>query len=212
MKNGFRGTLAAVLTVILLCFTVLPASAAEAAAPASVQTEQTSALFGFADALPSADNYLPDAVGRKRVTAVTRLSDEEVEAISGRLAEHSRVYLVELRDGHYTYYVTVDFRDDDAVYFSKIAVMRTTSHKLYERTLDLAAQDKPQGDPLLMSYTHIVGELSLHYIIYRVTDALGGEKLPGVLGKLYRQSAVADLNVDEGRMAAAIRLAGRLLG
>ena len=39
-----------------------------------------------------------------------------------------------------------------------------------------------------------------------------GEKLPGALGKLYRQSVVADLNVDEGRMAAAIRLAGRLLG
>ena len=212
MKNGFRGMLAAVLTVILLCFTVLPASAAETAAPASVQTEQTSALFGFADALPSPDNFLPDAVGQKRVTAVMRLSPEEVEAISGRLAEHADVYLVELRDGHYTYYMTVDFRDDDSVYFARLPVMRATSHKLYARSEEMAAQDKPAGEPLLMSYTHIVGELSLHYFLYRVTGALGGEKLPGALGKIYRQSAVADLNVDEGRMAAAIRLAGLLLG
>ena len=212
MRNGFRASLAAILTAILLTFAVLPASAAETAAPAAAQTEQTSALFGFADALPSPDNFLPDAVSQKRVTAVTRLSDDEVEEISGRLADHSRIYLVELQDGHYTYYMTVDFRDDDAVYFSKIAVMRATSHKLYDRSVEMAKRDKPAGEPLLMSYTHIIGELGLHYAGYRVMDALGGEKLPGLLGKVYRSCVVADLNVDEGRMAAAIRLAGRLLG
>ncbi len=208
MKNGFRGFLAAVLTAVLLCFTALPASAAETA----VQTEQASTLWERGNALPSADNFLPSAVGKKRVTAIMRLSDEDVEAISGRLADHSRIYLVELQDGRYTYYMAVDFRDDDAVYLSKLAVMRATSHKLYTRSEEMAAQDKPDGQPLLMSYTHIIGALSLHYLGYRVTDALGGEKLPGLLGKVYRSSVVADLNVDEGRMAAAIRLLGRMLG
>lgn len=212
MRNGIRASLAAILTAILLCFAAIPASAAEASAPAAVLTQQTSPLSGYAYALPSPDNFLPSAVSQKRVTAVMRLSDEDVEAISDRLADHSRIYLVELQDGHYTYYMAVDFRDDDAVYFSKLAVMRATSHKLYERSEKMAAKDKPAGEPLLMSYRHIIGELGLHYMCYRVTDALGGEKLPGLLGKVYRSSVVADLNVNEGRMAAAIRLAGLLLG
>ena len=204
MKNSLRGLLAAVLTTILLCFTAVPASAAQAE-PASVLSQITSTL-------PSADIFLPDAVSQKRITAVTRLSDEEVEAISGRLADGADVYLVELQDGHYTYYMAVDFRDDDAVYFSRLAVMRATSHKLYARSEEMAAQDHPQGEPLLMSYSHILGELSLHYMGYRVTDALGGEKLPGALGKIYRQSTVADLNVDEGRMVFLIRILGQMLG
>ena len=211
MKSGFKRSLAAILTALLLCVTTLSASAAELTT-ADVQNEQTVTTSAFADMLPSADNFLPDAVGQKRVTAVTRLSDEDVETISGRLAKNSRVYLVELQYGHYTYYMAVDFRDDDAVYFSKLAVMRATSHKLYDRSVEMAERDKPKGQPLLMSYSHIIGELSLHYVVYRVTDAFGGEKLPGLMGKLYRNSVVADLNVDEGRMAAAIRLVGKMLG
>ena len=45
-----------------------------------------------------------------------------------------------------------------------------------------------------------------------MTDSFGGEKLPGALGKLYRMSVVADLNIDEGRLAAAIQVAGKILG
>ena len=204
MKMRMRGLLAAMLTVLTLSVTALPASAA-------VQT-QDSAVSQQARTPVSADNFLPDSVAKKRVTAITRLSDEQVEEISGRLAEHSNVYLVELQDGYYTYYMTVDFRDDDAVYFSKLAVMRATSHKLHDRSVAMAAEDKPAGEPLLMSYPHILGELSLHYIGYRFTDALGGEKLPGLLGKVYRSCIVADLNVDEGRLAAMIRILGRILG
>ena len=75
----------------------------------------------------------------------------------------------------------------------------------------MAAADDGKPEPVLMSYSHIIGELSLHYVTYRVTDALGGAKLPGLLGRLYRKCVVADLNIDESRMAAAIRLAGNLL-
>ena len=71
-------------------------------------------------------------------------------------------------------------------------------------------EDEPK--PVLMSYSHIVGELSLHYMGYRLTSALGGENLPGLLGKVYRSCAVADLNIDEGRMAFLIPILGQLLG
>lgn len=208
MKNRVRGSLAAILTAVMLCFAVIPASAAQAPA---VPATSASVLRESEHSLLSADNFLPDAVAQKRVTAIMRLSDEEVEAISGRLAEHSRVYLVELQDGRYTYYMAVDFRDDDAVYFSRLAVMRATSHKLYERSEAMAAK-QTDLDPVLMTYTHIIGELSLHYVVYRVTDAIGGENLSGLLGKLYRNSAVADLNIDEGRMAFLIPIIGQILG
>ncbi len=213
MKKGLRVILALMLTAVVLCMTAISASAAEQTADNDAQNEQTSVLLSdLAQTLPSVDNYLPKAVSQKRITAITHLTDEEVEEISGRLAEHSDVYLVELQDGRYTYYMTVDFRDDDAVYFSKLAVMRATSHKLYARSEEIAAEDKPEGEPLLMNYQHIFGELGLHYMGYRIIGAFGGEKLPGLLGKVYRKCAVADLNVDEGRMAAAIRLIGNLLG
>ena len=175
MKNGLRGSLAAILTALLLCFTVLPASAAE---ETSASTVQSTVVSVFADALPSTDNFLPDAVAQKRVTSVTRLSDDEVEAISDRLSEKANIYLVELKDGSRTYYMAIDLRDDDAVYFSKLVVLRATSRKLYARSEALASllEDEPQ--PILMSYSHIVGELSLHYVCYRLTSLLGGENLP----------------------------------
>ena len=203
------------LTAILLCFTVVPASAAAqtTAAETVVQAAPGSVTMpGTGNSLISSQLFAPNALAKARVTAVTRLTDEEVEEISGRLAEHSRVYLVELQDGRRTYYMTVDFRDDDAVYFSKLVVMRATCHKLYQRSEEMAAQEEGEPKPVLMSYTHIFGELSLHYFIFRVIDSLGGEKLPGVLGQIYRKCVVADLNIDESRIATAIRLVGQLLG
>lgn len=208
MKNTIRVRLAAVLTAIVLCFTVLPMSAAahaqETTAVRQTQTAASQRLFST--------NLLPDAIGKKRVTAITRLTDEQVEEISGRIAQNADVYLVELRDGRRTYYMTVDLRTDDAVYLSKLVVMRETSYKLYARSEEMASQLEDEPEPILMSYPHIIGELSLHYLGYRITDALGGEKLPGRLGVLYQKCAVADLNIDEGRLAAAIRLAGQLFG
>ena len=210
MKNGLRGILAAALTALLLCFTALPASAAQQA-PSQPESAVTAALPGSGNEWISAQLALPDSVSAKRVTAVTRLTKEQVEEISDRLAQHSNIYLVQLQDGRRTYYMAVDFRDDDAVYFSKLVVMRAASQKLLERS-EAMAEEESEPKPILMSYTHIIGELSLHYAGYRVTNALGGEKLPGLLGKVYRSCVVADLNIDEGRMAVAIRLAGKLLG
>ncbi len=43
MKNGIRGLLAAFLTALLMCFVILPASAAEDTAAAVVQTADVAA-------------------------------------------------------------------------------------------------------------------------------------------------------------------------
>ena len=144
MKNSLRHLLAAVMTTVMLCFAVLPAGAAEAASePAHSSVSFT--LPGTADAFIHAQRSLPIPESETRVTAVQRLSEDDVETISGRLCDHSKIYLVELQDGRRTYYIAVDFRDKDAVYFSRLVVMRATSHKLYERSLAMAeAEDEPK--------------------------------------------------------------------
>ena len=208
MKNTIRKTLAAMLTAIMLCFVAVPVHAtAHTQQTTAVQAEET-----VSAQCPLTADCLSDAILPNCIRSVTRLTDEQVEAISDNLAQHSNVYLVELSDGRRTYYMTVDLRDDDAVYFSNLFVMRGTSHKLYERSLIMAKRDKGSPEPILMSYAQIFGELSLHYVVYRFTEVLGGEQLTGLLGRLYRSSMVANLNVDEGRMAILIRLIGILLG
>ena len=54
--------------------------------------------------------------------------------------------------------------------------------------------------------------MELHYIVYRVTDDLGGESLKGVPGRLYRSASVAELNIDENRMPVLIEVIGLVIG
>lgn len=189
------------LSLLLLCGMAFPAAAADRAndvlADAVVEWVQDSGILPLTDAA--------------RVIGVRRLTDEELEAISDKLCAQSNVKLVELKDGRYTYYIAVDFRMEDGEYFARPAVLRKTSHKLYDRTQQMA-QNETECTPVLMDYTHIVGEITLHFVVFRVTDSLGGESLTGVLGRLYRSAVVADLNIDENRFPILIRIVGLLIG
>ena len=218
MKNKICGILAAVLTAIMLFCTVIPASAQDAAAPAVEQEQTAPSVLTDSEQPAQTDSAQPAedepavVAAQKLVTPLTYLSDEAIEAISDRLSSKANIYPVTLQDGRVTYYIQLDLRDDDYAFLAKLAVMRATAHKLYARSEEMAKQADTEQEPLLMSYSRIIGELTMHFTGYRITKALGGEKLPGLLGKVYRSCSVADLNVDEGRMAVFIRLLGMLLG
>ena len=199
MQKTVRLATAALLTVLLGVFAVFPASAAEKKA----LPEPTAAV----------QQWWVDAADTLQLQEIIplRLSDDDVDSISDRLSGKSDVYLVKLTDGRYTYYITVDLREDDAAYLRNLRVLRQTSHKLYDRSAAMAKKDRKKS-PVLMDYTHIVGELEAHYLVFHITDVLGGESTKGLLGKLYRQSAVADLNIDEERMAVPLRMLGLLIG
>ena len=198
MSRTIRRITAAVLTVVLLTFSSFSAAAADISADDPVSAAQL-----VTQANPAQNELY--------VAGIRRLTDDEIEAISDRISSQSKVYLVELRDGRYTYYMTVDFRTDDAVYLSKLPVLRKTSHKLFDRSEQMAKDDADKA-PDLMDYTHIVGEIGVHHVIYRLTDALGGASLKGILGKIYGKSTVADLNIDESRFPVIIRIVGLLIG
>ena len=220
MKKQAKRLLAAVLTALMLCVSTVSASAADAGevlqkawqrandsavvlADHSLSLKIAGALF---DGAVQPQKTLSELFADKHVTGVYLLSDTQTDKVSDRLADSAKIYLVELRDGRKTYYMAVDLRAEDAVYFSNLFVLRKTSRKLLARSQEMGGAD------VLMDYTHIIGELSLHYVGYRVTDALGGEELHGLLQKVYTSCTVADLNPDEYRMLVLIRIIGLLIG
>lgn len=154
---------------------------------------------------------LSELLADHEITNIYFLSPERIDELSENIAKQSKVYLVELRDGRKTYYMAVDFQNDESVCLSNIFVLRATSRKLLERSQSLQKSTKTDY-VALMDYTHIVGELGLHYAGYRVTNAMGGEILRGPIGKAYNSFKVADLNIDEQRMPLLIRIVGQVIG
>lgn len=225
MKTGVKNLLAAVSALVILFAAMLPVGAADfktrlrsewvkmndnavVLADKSLGLKVGNALL---DGAVQPQKTLSEMFADKQITNIFLLSPENVDRISTELAQSSEIYLVELRDGRKTYYVAVDLQDSNAVYFSNLFVLRAASEKLWQRTKNMA--DSAKGaKPVLMDYTHIVGELELHYVGYRVTQAMGGEQLHGLLRKVYNSCTVADLNADEYRMLAIIRAVGLLIG
>lgn len=225
MKRSVKSLLAAVLTLVLLSASVLPVGAADfrsklrsgwvrandnavLLADKSVGLKVGNALL---DGAVQPQKTLSELFADKQIVNIFLLSPENVDKVSDTLAQSADICLVQLQDGRKTYYIAVDLRTDNAVYLSNLFVLRATSEKLWQRTEQMA--DAAKGTkPYLMDYTHIVGELELHYLGYRVTQAMGGEQLQGLLRKVYNSCSVADLNADEYRMLAILRVVGLLIG
>ena len=225
MKRSVKSLLAAVLTLVLLSASVLPVGAADFKSKLRsgwVRMNDSAVLLAdksmglkvgnaLLDGAVQPQKTLSELFADKQIANIFFLSPESVDKVSDDLAKDAQIYLVELQDGRRTCYIAVDLRTQEAVYLSNLFVMRATSQKLVQRTECMANSSK--GKALsLMDYTHIVGELELHYMGYRVTQAMGGEQLQGLLRKVYNSCSVADLNVDEYRMLAVIRAVGLLIG
>lgn len=138
------------------------------------------------------------------------LTDDEISGIAKRISQNAKIYPVVLEDGNATYYIAVDFRNDDSKYLYNPLVLRQTTAELLGRTEKLSA--KRADVKYLMDYTHMVGELKTHFMGYRFSKNLGGENSKGLIGLIYRSCSVADLNIDEDRFPVVIRLFGVVVG
>lgn len=139
----------------------------------------------------------------------TVIPAEEKNSLAQTIADEAKIYLVVLGDGRKTYYMAVDFRTKEALALANPSVLRETCRILDEN--QQAMRENGQDSLELMDYTHIVGELKLHFLGYLVTDALGGENSP--FAGLYNSFKVADLNVDESRVPPQIiRVFGVIYG
>ncbi len=135
------------------------------------------------------------------------LSKDEINEIAEDMAESSDVYYVRLQDGTKTYYMAVDLQTAQAMALSNPAVLRELCKQLDEKQKAMANGDE---EYVLMDYTHLVGELEVHYLGYLLTGALGAED--GALASFYRSCKVADLNIDESRFGPIINIIGAIYG
>lgn len=135
------------------------------------------------------------------------LSKDEINEIAQDMAESSDIYYVRLQDGTKTYYMAVDLQTAQAMALSNPAVLRELCKQLDEKQKAMTDGDK---EYVLMDYTHLVGELEVHYLGYLLTGALGAED--GALASFYRSCKVADLNIDESRFGPIINIIGAIYG
>ena len=160
------------IIMLLICLTV--GSTTVSASAADLQSAQDVLMQSVAQAVESASPEAPQALKSKTITNVLFLSAEQIDAISDLLSKEANVYLVELQDGRQTYYMTIDLRDDNAVYYSNLFVLRSTSRKLLHRSEEMA-RAAAIDNPALMDYRHIVGELAVHIAGYQITGIFGGD-------------------------------------
>ena len=135
------------------------------------------------------------------------VSKDEINKIAAEIADNSEIYYVRLQDGTSTYYMAVDLQTAQAIALSNPQVLRELCRQLDSKQQAMAGQDE---EFVLMDYTHLVGELEVHYLGYLLTGALGAED--GALASFYRSCKVADLNIDESRFGPIIDIIGTIYG
>ncbi len=142
-----------------------------------------------------------------KMVAYRLISKDEINKVAEELADNSEIYYVRLQDGTSTYYMAVDLQTAQAIALSNPQVLRELCRKLDNKQQAMAGENE---DFVLMDYTHLVGELEVHYLGYLLTGALGAED--GALASFYRSCKVADLNIDENRFGPVIDIIGAIYG
>ncbi len=142
-----------------------------------------------------------------KMVSFNLISREEINRIAKDMAEGSDIYYVRLQDGTKTYYMAVDLQTAQAMALSNPAVLRELCRQLDAKQKEMADGDE---EYVLMDYTHLVGELEVHYLGYLLTGALGADD--GLLASFYRSCKVADLNIDESRFGPIIDFIGAIYG
>ncbi len=207
------------LVLIMALSFVLPASAADD----TLTDEQiASAAIAAASALVDADEDATVKASDSLIEAIAENADtpeeiadffskfvfveeSEVEAISQKIADSCTYRITTIEGGVKTVYVAVDLRVCKEIFDARVFLNATK--KIFDKCEELAIIDgKGTNADIynLMTYDHLAGELALHMIIADITNDLGANKGNSFLKKFFDMSVVADLNVDENRLAPAI--------
>ncbi len=153
-------------------------------------------------------NELANAViTADKIIGYRLISKDEINSVATEIADASEIYYVRLQDGTNTYYMAVNLQTAQALALSNPRVLRELCRQLDEKQRLMADKDT---EYVLMDYTHLVGELEVHYLGYMLTGALGAED--GPLSSFYRSCSVADLNIDESRFGPIIDVIGIIYG
>ena len=182
------------------------AAAVDAAAEAMVATDDTTSVTPNAAlyAAVAANADTPEEVANF-FSGFVFVKDSEIETISQKIADSCKYKVVTVEGGKKTVYVAVDLINNKEIFDARVFLNATA--KLLKKAEEKAIADGMNQNPAaydLMSYHHLAGELALHMIIADITNDLGANKGNSFLKKFFDMSVVADLNVDENRLAPAI--------
>ncbi|MBQ2813228.1 MAG: hypothetical protein IJE63_08210 [Clostridia bacterium] len=156
--------------------------------------------------LPEQSDFEKVMEGTATILGCYFMTPEKINETAADIAQKSDVYYVRLQDGTKTYYIAVDLQTAQALTLANPQVLRALC-----KELEAIQQEKADGeDYVLMDYTHLVGELEVHFVGYLLTGALGGES--GPLASFYNSCKVADLNIDESRFGPIIDVIGAIYG
>lgn len=148
-------------------------------------------------------------IAADKIVGYQLISKDEIKKVAGDMADSSKIYFVRLNDGTNTYYMAVDLQTAQALALSNPQVLRELCRQLDSKQ-KLMADEGNDEDYVLMDYTHLVGELEVHYMGYLLTGALGAEN--GILSSFYNSCKIADLNIDESRFGPIIDIIGTIYG
>ena len=156
--------------------------------------------------LPEQSDFQKVMEGTATILGCYFMTPEKINETAADIAQKSDVYYVRLQDGTKTYYIAVDLQTAQALTLANPQVLRALC-----KELEAIQQKKADGeDYVLMDYTHLVGELEVHFVGYLLTGVLGGES--GPLASFYNSCKVADLNIDESRFGPIIDIIGAIYG
>ena len=156
--------------------------------------------------LPEKSDFRKVMEGTATILGCYFMTPDKINETAADMAQKSKVYYVRLQDGTNTYYIAVDLQTAQALTLANPQVLRALC-----KELEAIQQEKADGeDYVLMDYTHLVGELEVHFVGYLLTGALGGES--GPLASFYNSCKVADLNIDESRFGPIIDVIGAIYG
>lgn len=156
--------------------------------------------------LPEKSDFRKVMEGTATILGCYFMTPEKINETAADMAQKSNVYYVRLQDGTQTYYIAVDLQTAQALTLANPQVLRALC-----KELEAIQQEKAEGDDYaLMDYTHLVGELEVHFVGYLLTGVLGGEN--GPLASFYNSCKVADLNIDESRFGPIIDVIGAIYG
>lgn len=146
-------------------------------------------------------------IAADKIVGYQLISKDEIKKVAGDMADSSDIYFVRLNDGTNTYYIAVDLQTAQALALSNPQVLRELCRQLDSKQ-KLMAEEGKEEEYVLMDYTHLVGELEVHFVGYLITGALGAEN--GALASFYNSCKIADLNIDESRFGPIIDIIGAI--
>lgn len=115
-------------------------------------------------------------------------------SVSDEIAVESVYRVRDYGENAKTVVISVDIANNPELF--DLGTIYDVTQALYAKQAEL-----DDGTYVLMSKSHIAGELTLHVLLFKLFDMLGGSSEESSFNDYYNGAKVAEINLDEDRLA-----------